>query len=48
MRRDKVGCLPVVDGRRVVGMLTEIDILRSIVGPEVPDRPELDVVISYP
>jgi acetoin utilization protein AcuB len=48
MRRDKVGCLPVVDGSRLVGMLTEIDVLRSIVAAEVPGSPELDVVISYP
>ena len=48
MRREKVGCLPVVEGGRVVGMLTEIDVLRSIVGTEAPERPELDIVISYP
>jgi nucleotide-binding universal stress UspA family protein len=48
MRRDRVGCLPVVDGSRLVGMLTEIDVLRSIVGAEAPGSPELDVVISYP
>lgn len=48
MRRDKVGSLPVVEGRRVVGMLTEIDVLRSIAGTEVPEHPELDVVISFP
>jgi acetoin utilization protein AcuB len=48
MRRDKVGCLPVVEGPRLVGMLTEIDVLRSIVGTEAPGSPELDIVISYP
>lgn len=48
MRRDKVGCLPVVEGPQVVGMLTEIDVLRSIVGAEVAESPELDIVISYP
>ena len=48
MRREKVGCLPVVEGGRVVGMLTEVDVLRSIVGTEAPERPELDIVISYP
>jgi CBS domain-containing protein len=48
MRRDKLGCLPVVEGTRLVGMLTEIDVLRSIVGAEVPGSPELDIVISYP
>ena len=48
MRRDKVGCLLVVDGSRLVGMLTEIDVLRSIVAAEALESPELDVVISYP
>jgi acetoin utilization protein AcuB len=48
MRRDKVGCLPVVEGPTLVGMLTEIDVLRSIVGAEAPGSPELDIVISYP
>ena len=48
MRRKKVGCLPVVDGVRVVGMLTEIDILRHIAGAEVRESPALDIVISYP
>jgi acetoin utilization protein AcuB len=48
MRQEKVGCLPVVEGSRVVGMLTEIDVLRHIAGAEVPASPELDIVISYP
>jgi acetoin utilization protein AcuB len=48
MRQDKVGCLPVVEGQRVVGMLTEIDVLRHIAGAEVSESPELDIVISYP
>jgi acetoin utilization protein AcuB len=48
MRREKVGCLPVVDGARVVGMITEIDVLRHIAGAEAPESPELDIVISYP
>jgi CBS domain-containing protein len=48
MRREKVGCLPVVDGSRVVGMLTEIDVLRHIAGAEVSESPELDIVVSYP
>jgi hypothetical protein len=29
-------------------MLTEIDVLRSIVAAEALENPELDVVISYP
>jgi acetoin utilization protein AcuB len=48
MRQEKVGCLPVLEGSRVVGMLTEIDVLRHIAGDEVPASPELDIVISYP
>jgi acetoin utilization protein AcuB len=48
MRQAKVGCLPVVEGSRVVGMLTEIDILRHITGTEAPASPELDIVIAYP
>jgi acetoin utilization protein AcuB len=48
MRREQVGCLPVVHGGRVIGMLTEIDILRHIAGAEVSESPELDIVVSYP
>ena len=48
MRQDKIGSLPVMDGRGLVGMITEIDILRRIAGAEVPGTPALDVVISYP
>jgi CBS domain-containing protein len=48
MRREKMGCLPVVEGSRVVGMLTEIDILRHIAGADAPGSPVLDIVISYP
>jgi hypothetical protein len=32
----------------VVGMLTEIDILRHIASTETLGSPELDVVISFP
>jgi acetoin utilization protein AcuB len=48
MRKEKVGCLPVVERSRLVGMLTEIDILRRIAGTEEPESPELDIVIAYP
>jgi CBS domain-containing protein len=47
LRRGKAGCLPVVESRRLAGMLTEMDVLRSIVGAEAPGNPELDIVISY-
>ena len=39
---------PLSMARRLVGMLTEIDVLRSIVAAEALESPELDVVISYP
>jgi len=48
MRQDKVGCLPVVEDQRVVGILTEIDVLRHIAGAELSESPGLDIVISYP
>ena len=48
MRQERVGCLPVVERSHVVGMLTEIDILRHVAGAESPESPELDIVISYP
>jgi acetoin utilization protein AcuB len=48
MRRERVGCLPVVEGSSVVGMLTEIDILRHIAGAESPESAGLDIIISYP
>jgi acetoin utilization protein AcuB len=49
MRSHKVGSLPVVDEGRVVGILTEIDLLRHICcEPGAPVPPELDVVVSYP
>jgi CBS domain-containing protein len=37
MRQERVGCLPVVEGSHVVGMLTEIDILRHIARAESPE-----------
>ena len=48
MRHDRVGCLPVLEDRRLVGMLTEIDVLRRIAGAEVSQEPALDIVVSYP
>ena len=48
MRKEHVGCLPVVEGSRLVGMLTEVDILRRIAGSGSPESPELDIVIAYP
>jgi acetoin utilization protein AcuB len=42
MRERKVGALPVVDGERVVGMLTETDVLRAfqdVLGRGVLSKP---------
>jgi acetoin utilization protein AcuB len=47
MRDRKVGSLPVIEGGRVTGILTEIDLLRHICG-DVSGLPELDIVVSYP
>jgi CBS domain-containing membrane protein len=33
MFENKIGCLPVVEGRRVVGILTEADFVRSFARP---------------
>lgn len=49
MLKDKVGSLPVVDGRRVVGMLTETDLLRQLSRVDASSSPEVaEIVVSYP
>lgn len=49
MRARKVGSLPVLEAGRVVGILTEIDLLRHICGgADAGLLPELDIVVSYP
>lgn len=42
MREQKIGALPVVDGDRVVGILTESDVLRvfqDVLGKDVLSKP---------
>ncbi|MCZ6481138.1 MAG: CBS domain-containing protein [candidate division NC10 bacterium] len=34
MVRNKIGCLPVLDGEALVGMITESDILRAVADKE--------------
>jgi acetoin utilization protein AcuB len=49
MREDKVGSLPVVTGGRVVGILTETDLVRQLVRSAkccCPDVPA--IVVSFP
>jgi CBS domain-containing protein len=49
MLEDRVGSLPVVDGRRLVGMLTETDLLRQLCRVDASAMPEVaDVVVPYP
>ena len=48
MRASKVGALLVVEAGRVVGILTEIAILRQIVHAEAPLGPDMEIVVSFP
>ena len=46
---DKVGSLPVVESGRVVGIVTETDVLRQICRADQSCPPEVaDIVVSYP
>lgn len=49
MLEDKIGSLPVVEGGRVVGMVTETDVLRHICKADAECSEEIaDIVVSYP
>ena len=49
MQERKVGSLPVVEGGRVLGMLTETDMLRQICRAEAGGTPECaEIIVSYP
>jgi acetoin utilization protein AcuB len=49
MLEDKVGSLPVVEDGRVVGMVTETDVLRHICKADAECSAEIaDIVVSYP
>ena len=49
MRKHRVGSLPVVDKGRMVGIITEVDILREIVRADATCGPECaEVIVSYP
>ena len=48
MLADKVGSLPVTEGGRLVGILTETDVLRQICRADAACSPEVtDVVVSH-
>jgi acetoin utilization protein AcuB len=49
MRERKVGSVPVVDGGRVVGIVTETDLLREIVRADGLASPEVEeIIVPYP
>jgi CBS domain-containing protein len=49
MLEDKVGSLPVLEGGRVVGIITETDLLREICRADQSRSPEVEeIVVSYP
>ena len=48
MLDDKVGALPVVENGRVVGIITETDVLRQIVRADGCSGECADIVISFP
>jgi len=48
MRDDKLGSLPVVEGGHIVGILTETDLLRRIVGTDTGAFDVDEIVVSYP
>jgi len=46
MLKDKIGSLPVVDKGRVIGIITETDLLRRIATACSPECAE--IVVSFP
>ena len=49
MRERHVGALPVVDGRQLIGILTETDLLRRILDADAEaDVAVSEIVVSYP
>jgi len=49
MREHRVGSLPVMGDGRMVGIVTEVDMLRQIVRADAPCSPECaEVIVPYP
>jgi acetoin utilization protein AcuB len=48
MAEKKLGSLPVVDRGRIVGIVTETDLLRRIVGADACCADVEAIVVSYP
>lgn len=48
MLEDKVGSIPVLEGDRIVGIITETDLLRRVVGENYGAEDVECIVVSYP
>ena len=49
MMTERIGSLPVVDGGRVVGIVTETDLLRQVCQADAGCSPECtEIIVSYP
>ena len=49
MRKRRVGSLPVMENGRMVGIITEVDMLRQIVRADATCAPECaEVIVPYP
>ena len=48
MTRDKLGSLPVVDHGRIMGIVTETDLLRRVVGRDACYADVEAIGVSYP
>lgn len=48
MLEEKVGSLPVVEGDRVVGIITETDMLRQICRVDAGSPECAEIIVSYP
>jgi acetoin utilization protein AcuB len=48
MLEGKLGSLPVTDGGRLVGIVTETDLLRRIVGDDACSKDVAEIIVSYP
>jgi len=48
MVEERIGSLPVVDGDRVVGILTETDVLRQVVRADACCTEVEAIIVSYP
>jgi acetoin utilization protein AcuB len=48
MRQHRIGSLPVLQAGKLVGILTETDLLRHLVRAAESREPELEIIVSYP